>query len=444
MFSELKLTNFRIFDDEVTVRFRPITVFIGRNSSGKSSIIKFLLMLQQSSAPGQSRFVNPEGEKVSLGAFAALKNASTEKRYLTFELSASASGNTVAPFVTAEWESLKEAKLGDRDLWCKVRANVLYSRRVSRGRARYSLATSSSGDNLVSFDVRPLEDSSFWDYPPFPNELHSSSLSEVDDKATESHSSRLARAERVHTLLTRRLAERSIVDTLRYQINSVRHLLPVRVESQRVILASSPPVDDVGQSGEYALPHLQQLTSGANEDYEFIQPHLANIAGIEAIRFRTSPGYVSQAYARNKTTGADVLIADYGFGVGQCLPILVQGAIMAPQTTLIIEQPEAQLHPTAQLELGSFFADLWTQRGVASIIETHSSNILLRLRRLIARGDLSHNDVSVAYFTFDHDNCNMPVIRNLDINQDGSMQAGLPMEFFGADVIEGLQLGVRE
>ena len=48
MLTELKLSNFRIFDDEVTVRFRPITVLIGRNSSGKSSIIKFLLMLQQS------------------------------------------------------------------------------------------------------------------------------------------------------------------------------------------------------------------------------------------------------------------------------------------------------------------------------------------------------------------------------------------------------------
>ena len=176
--------------------------------------------------------------------------------------------------------------------------------------------------------------------------------------------------------------------------------------------------------------------------YKFISPHLEKVAGIEAIRFRTSSRYVSQALAKNKTTGADVLISDYGFGVSQCLPILVQGAIMAPQTTLMVEQPEAQLHPTAQLELGSFFADLWNQRQVGSIIETHSDNILLRLRRLIARGDLSHEDVSVAFFTFDEES-NMPTVKNLDINEDGSMEAGLPMEFFGADIFEGLQLGVR-
>ena len=440
MFGELKLSNFRIFDDEVTVRFRPITVLIGRNSSGKSSIVKFLLMLRQSSTSGQSRLLNPEGDKVSLGTFVGLKNSLTKKRYLTFQLSVSTASNMVAPFIIEPSESTNEED-GNR-LLCKVQASVLYSRRVNRGRVSYSLATLSAGERLVSFDVKPLEDSSLWDYPPISSELPSASS--TDDELPESLDSRSRRVEETQRILGRRFAERSIIDALLYQINSIRHLLPVRAESQRVILASSPPVDDVGQGGEYTMPHLQQLASESNSKYEFIRAHLEKIVSIEAIRFRTSVGYASQAYARSKLTGADVLIADYGFGVGQCLPILVQGAIMAPQTTLIVEQPEAQLHPTAQLELGSFFADLWTHRRVASIIETHSSNVLLRLRRLIARGDLSHNDVSVAYFTFDSDNGNMPVIRNLDINQDGSMQAGLPMEFFGADVIEGLQLGVRE
>ena len=442
MLGELKLSNFRLFDDEVTVRFRPITVLIGRNSSGKSSIVKFLLMLKQSSTSGQSRLLNSEGDKVSLGTFVDLKNTLTTKRNLTFELCVSTAGNMVTPFLPGLSESVSEEEA--ERLLCKIQASVLYSRRYNRGRVSYSLATLLAGEQLLSFDVKPLEDSSLWDYPPISSGLRSASLASGKDDMPESLGSRSARVDAIQRQLSRRYAERSIVDMLLYQISSIRHLLPVRAESQRVILASSPPVDDVGQEGNYTMPHLQQLASDSSSGYEFVKAHLENIVGIEAIRFRTSAGYVSQAYARSKMTGADVLIADYGFGVGQCLPILVQGAIMAPQTTLIVEQPEAQLHPTAQLELGSFFAALWTQRKVASIIETHSGNVLLRLRRLIARGDLSYKDVSVAYFTFDQDNGNMPVIRNLDINQDGSMQAGLPMEFFGADVIEGLQLGVRE
>ena len=57
MLKELKISNFRGFDEEVVVRFAPITVFIGKNNSGKSSIIKFLLMLQQSLSQDNTDFL---------------------------------------------------------------------------------------------------------------------------------------------------------------------------------------------------------------------------------------------------------------------------------------------------------------------------------------------------------------------------------------------------
>ena len=441
MLTELKLSNFRIFDEEVTVRFRSITVLIGRNSSGKSSIIKFLLMLQQSAVPGQAQFLNPDGDKVRLGAFPELKNSLTKNRVLSFYLSVSGGSGVASPYITKKLDPDEIEK--DVSLKCKVQASVRYSRRASRGRSRFSLENTATDEEAIAFNVRPLEDSSLWDYPRHSDEFRSLSSLANDSEMSVNRAERLRHLNRMEKELVRVFAERSIIDTLRYEVGSIRHLLPVRAESQRVILASVPPSDDVGQGGEYTLPHLQRLISESGEGYEFIRPHLENIVGIESVRFRNSAGYVSQAFARNMATGADVLIADYGFGVGQCLPILVQGAIMAPQTTLMVEQPEAQLHPTAQLELGSFFADLWTQRQVGSIIETHSDNILLRLRRLIARGDLNHEDVSVAFFTFDEHNHNMPVVKNLDIKEDGSMEAGLPMEFFGADIMEGLQLGAR-
>ena len=441
MLTELKLSNFRIFDDEVTVRFRPITVLIGRNSSGKSSIIKFLLMLQQSAAPGQAQFLNPDGDKVRLGAFPELKNSLTRKRVLSFDLSVSEGSEEIDPFIKRQ-AGLSETVEGST-FTHRVQANVRYSRRANRGKSRFSLENISTGDQIIAFDVRNLQDSSLWNYPRQSIEIRPTSFPSSEDDEPESRAELSARLKRMREEVGKRFAELSVIDVLRYQVSSIRHLLPVRIESQRVILASVPPADDVGQGGEYALPHLQRLVSEAGEGYEFIRPHLDSIAGIESVRFRTSSGYVSQAFARNKVTGADVLIADYGFGVGQCLPILVQGAIMAPQTTLMVEQPEAQLHPTAQLELGSFFADLWKQRQVGSIIETHSDNILLRLRRLIARGDLSHQDVSVAFFTLEEES-NMPTVKNLDINEDGSMEAGLPMEFFGRNVIEGIRLGARK
>ena len=428
MLTELKLSNFRIFDDEVTVRFRPITVLIGRNSSGKSSIIKFLLMLQQSAEYGRSQFLTPEGSRVSLGAFRALKNSLTRKRNLEFELKAKDDSETVSHPMS---EYLLELKNEDPNaLVYETKADMAYGRRHITGSATYSLVNEISRTEYLKIEDRILADSTFLGAPITDR------IPDTRDRSNPEEESKFWIA------LARIVAVTKLQDNLRYQINSIRHLSPVRAEAQRVIIASPPPIDDVGQVGEFALPHLQRMIGEEHERYEFILPYLESVASIAGVKFRTSSGYVSQAIATNKATGAEALIADYGFGVGQCLPILVQGAIMAPRTTLMVEQPEAQLHPTAQLELGSFFADLWTQRQVGSIIETHSDNILLRLRRLIARRDLSHEDVSVAFFTSDEES-KMPTVKNLDINEDGSMEAGLPMEFFGADILEGLQLGAR-
>ena len=437
MLTELKISNFRIFDDEVTVRFRPITVLIGRNSSGKSSIIKFLLMLQQSLGYDSSQFLNMEGDKVKLGVFSELKNSLTQKRNLIFKLAAKIPSPEPDDALTKYLEPFENVNWGN--LVSIADATVSYSEKPSTGQAAYSLVDETFGKNLVRVEVVPLDSSSiFLGYMPhlgaldYLSGLESSkaspgNLDEWLEYYTES--------------FTRSSAELEVLNALRDSVRSIHYLSPVRYEPRKVIIVSSPPSDNVGPTGEYALPILQRIMTEHYDKYEFILPHVRSIGDIDRIEFRIASEYVSRAFAKNKTTGADVLIADYGFGVGQCLPILVQGAIMPPHTTLMVEQPEAQLHPTAQLELGSFFADLWTQRQVRSIIETHSRNILLRLRRLIAKGELSHGDVSVAFFTIDENS--MPIVKNLDIAEDGSMEAGLPMEFFGADIMEGLKIGAR-
>ena len=443
MLTELKLTNFRIFDDEVTVRFRPITILIGRNSSGKSTVIKFLLVLQQSMGLGTSMFLAPEGEMVHLGTFSQLKNSLTRKRNLTFEF-------TVKTHVldASDWLSdhlnWKEGDIEPSRWLFRVGAKLSYSGRANIGTARYQLIDEISARSAMSVDDPILDDSTFLVVERGPEAANSEANLDNETIFQSDRDARFERARAQFASITRTFAQHELLGTIRYHLNSIRHLSPVRDESQRVILVAPPPTDFVGQRGQYALPHLQKMTTENRGNYDFIRPYLQNIAGIDGVRFKTSSGYISQAFAKSSATGADVLIADFGFGVSQCLPVLVQGAVMAPYTSLMVEQPEAQLHPTAQLELGSYFADLWKQRKVGSIIETHSDNILLRLRRLIARGELSHEDVSVAFFTFDEENGNMPVVKNLNINEDGSMQPGLPMEFFGADIEEGFLLGARE
>ena len=435
MLTELKLTNFRIFDDEVIIRFRPITVLIGRNSSGKSSIIKFLLMLQQSLDPGRSRYLTPDGEKVSLGAFAGLKNTITKRRNLDFHVSVRDTTENPNEFLTFYLNRIGKTTF-DEFLYT-ADGSAPYGKSAYPPKSRFSVLDRQSEVDLFTFENRLLEGLTFWKLPPQFGPDEYEDIAERDQVKSNSQ------VQQHFEMSIELMAKNEVISPISYQFEALRHLLPVRDDFDRVILSSSPAYDNVGQRGQYTLPHLQEIVEENGDQFEFIRPYVEGIAGIEDISFKTTSGYVTRAMATNRSTGAEVLIADFGFGVGQCLPIIVQGAIMDPHTTLMVEQPEAQLHPTAQLELGEYFADLWIERKVASIIETHSDNILLRLRRLIAKGDLSHEDVSVAFFTFDDENDKMPIIKNLDINEDGSMESGLPMEFFGADVIEGLQLGAR-
>lgn len=47
MLTGLRLTSFKSWDDTGQVRLAPLTIFFGRNSSGKSSLIQSLLLMKQ-------------------------------------------------------------------------------------------------------------------------------------------------------------------------------------------------------------------------------------------------------------------------------------------------------------------------------------------------------------------------------------------------------------
>ncbi len=68
-----------------------------------------------------------------------------------------------------------------------------------------------------------------------------------------------------------------------------------------------------------------------------------------------------------------------GYGFYYILPIIVTGLIAKSEEIIIIENPEAHLHPKAQSELIKFLA-LVAQTGVQIIIESHSEHILNAFR----------------------------------------------------------------
>ena len=194
--------------------------------------------------------------------------------------------------------------------------------------------------------------------------------------------------------------------------------------------AAAQPAEDL---------HIDQPPTSdiENNQRAFINKHANDILDISDIEFETNSDRIITK-AKNNQTNTRHDIADLGAGVRQCLPLIVQGAMLPPDSTLIAEKPETHLHPTAQLALGSYFADLWTRREVRSIIETHSKNILLRLRKFIAIGKLPHTDVSIAFFDVKDGEV---IVNNLSIDESGYMEEGLPVEFFNKGTYESVAIG---
>ena len=215
----------------------------------------------------------------------------------------------------------------------------------------------------------------------------------------------------------------------------------MREELQGEFRAESRSPQYVGKRGENTILALWKSRLLEQKKHRnFLLKHTIQTLAIDDIKFKEGK-YLVFCEARNAHSKKTINAADLGFGVNQCLPIFVQGLLMPPRSQLLVEQPEAQVHPTAQIEMGSFFVELWKQYQVGSVIETHSDNLLLRIRNHVARGVVSTNEVSIAFFTLDDQG--EPTVKNLDVYDDGTIQEGLPMEFFGKNLTEALKMHVR-
>ncbi len=74
---------------------------------------------------------------------------------------------------------------------------------------------------------------------------------------------RFERTDSLNDLIEGVAAER-FLDTLRQEFLSQRHLSPIREESQLAVQTGSPPPNDVGDRGEYAMPHLAEFFTNAD------------------------------------------------------------------------------------------------------------------------------------------------------------------------------------
>lgn len=87
-----------------------------------------------------------------------------------------------------------------------------------------------------------------------------------------------------------------------------------------------------------------------------------------------------------------------GFGLTYTLPIIVAGLGMKTGGLLLVENPEAHLHPFSQSRIGVFLA-MVASMGYQVLIETHSDHVLNGIRLAVSSGIIDHNLARVSHVT---------------------------------------------
>lgn len=128
-----------------------------------------------------------------------------------------------------------------------------------------------------------------------------------------------------------------------------------------------------------------------------------------------------------------------GFGITYVLPIIVQAlaASLIENSVLIVENPEAHLHPLSQSRLGKFL-ELIAINGVQVILETHSEHIVDGCRIQAAKEKQCEN-VKILFF---EKKDNKSVCKNINIQDNGELDEW-PEGFFDqkrADLRELLEM----
>jgi predicted ATPase len=91
-----------------------------------------------------------------------------------------------------------------------------------------------------------------------------------------------------------------------------------------------------------------------------------------------------------------------GFGLTYVLPVVTVLLSAKVGDLLIIENPEAHLHPSGQSTMGKLIS-LVAESGVQIIVETHSDHLLNGVRVAVGEKKISKDNISLLYFSKDEE-----------------------------------------
>lgn len=479
MLTELRLRNFKRFGDETTrIPLAPLTLVLGANSTGKSSIFQALLALKQSWEPGIDGFMSlrTEGPWASLGRFG---NVVHRHQDVPLEIGLSWEGGS-ADFT---WEG---AAFGADNLATRGEATGVALRGKSGEATRHLTPVDrfEDGRMLLRFEPKSWNDA-FRDEPrevsgirrclraepvpahwtmlldpaehtvgyglapsrpvPPPDVLsedqrqswrlryqdHAAALSALDLKPDSQF-----------TLLVREEVDARLA-AARRKLETIRHVGPTRLPGRRIYALDGLLSDHVGAGGDRLADVLLQVGDRLQEVNSYLQqigvPYALGVRELPAL----GPAVELLLIERPRGETWDLLVGvqDVGFGVSQILPILTSWAGMRAQENakrsdiLLVEQPELHLHPRWQVALLRLLADPLRRDRRSDdafdqvVLETHSEAMVRAAQQLVRRELIRPEDVCILSFELSEVDGTTDVQR-IELDSRGRFMRRWPKGFF--------------
>jgi len=218
-----------------------------------------------------------------------------------------------------------------------------------------------------------------------------------------------------HYLQAERIGPRTSFDMSDYQVRQHRQL---------------------GSRGEYAAHFLHQFGTSQSVLEKIKHPKAKSIDlrdQTEAWLSEISPGAridvrpysemdlvnLQYSFEHGKQVSNPYRSTNTGFGITYALSVLVAVLSSDIDALVLLENPEAHLHPQGQVRVGRLIA-LAASCGVQIVVETHSDHLLNGIRLAVYDSELAPTDVSLNFFERrDYDNISRVVVTTPQIDKDG-------------------------
>ena len=254
----------------------------------------------------------------------------------------------------------------------------------------------------------------------------------VNDKVTEFPQSQAVELAQSNTV---------IKDTIRecgYDINdwsfSTDYLGPIRSIPSSLYKVKNSHLDKIGKEGENAFELLVNSYEGDKALYNDVSSWMGTHLDRLFLQISHLPQFDDYYFfqAKNDSEAVALPLSEIGEGYSQVLPVIVQSFIDSVHSINIVEQPELHLHPAVHANIAERLIDSVKSGDKRYVIESHSENFLLALRRAVNNPEnpLTSEDVAIYFVDRIDGETRLKNIRILDNGDLSSWPTGVFGEGF--------------